>query len=164
MTRIRVKSNTHTAANPLMPNSFVGYSARNKHTDLFMVEKLGHFTPMPDYTIESLVGISPVRLGMSREEARLAMSEPPRSFRKTPESRYETDAYYQNAFQVFYGGDQPSVDFIELSGGLAVRRFITTLMFSRRLLMRLSLSFHEIRRLIRKDARFLIPIFFPAYS
>jgi len=76
---------------------------------------------MPDYTVQPLVGIGPVRFGMSREEARRAMPEPPKPFRKGPTSQYETDAFHQSEFQVFYGGDQPAVEFIELSGGSVVR-------------------------------------------
>jgi hypothetical protein len=78
---------------------------------------------MPDFTLQPLVGVGSVRFGMSRDEVRRVMLEPVRSFRKTPKSRHETDAIFQNAFQIFYGGDQPTVEFIELSGGLAVRAF-----------------------------------------
>lgn len=76
---------------------------------------------MPDYTVQPFVGVGPIRLGMSREEARRAMSEPAKSFRKGTASRYETDAFHQNAFQVYYGGDQPIVEYIELSRGSVVR-------------------------------------------
>jgi hypothetical protein len=48
------------------------------------------------------------------------MPEPARSFRKTPTSRHETDAFHRNSFQVFYGGDQPVVEYIELSRGSVV--------------------------------------------
>lgn len=78
---------------------------------------------MHDFTLQPLVGVGSVRFGMSRDEVRRAMSEPPRSFRKTPRSRHETDAFFQNAFQIFYGGDQPTVECIELSGRSAVRAF-----------------------------------------
>jgi len=78
---------------------------------------------MPDFTVQPLVGVGPARFGMSRDEVRRAMPEPPRSFRKSPKARHETDAFFQNAFQIFYGGDQPTVEFIELSGGSAVQAF-----------------------------------------
>ena len=78
---------------------------------------------MPAVTIQPLVGVGPVRFGMSPEEVRRVLLEPPQSFRKTPTSRYKTDGFFQNAFQVFYGGDRPTVEFIELSGGSAVRPF-----------------------------------------
>ncbi len=51
------------------------------------------------------------------------MPERPRSFRKTPKSLHETDAFFRNAFQVFYDGDQPAVEYIELSGGSTIRAF-----------------------------------------
>jgi hypothetical protein len=60
---------------------------------------------------------------MSHNDVCKVMAEPPRSFRKGPKARYETDAFFQNSFQVFYGGDQPTVEYIELSGGSAVRAF-----------------------------------------
>jgi hypothetical protein len=78
---------------------------------------------MPDFILQPLVGVGSIRFGMSREEVRRVMAEPARPFRNTPKSRHETDAFFQNAFQIFYGGDQPTVEFIELSGGLAVRAF-----------------------------------------
>src|SRR5262245_30939566 len=78
---------------------------------------------MHDFTLQPLLGVGPIRFGMSPDAVRRAMTESPRSFRKTPKSRYETDVFFQNAFQVFYGGDQPAVEFIELSRGLAVRAF-----------------------------------------
>ena len=37
------------------------------------------------------------------------------SFRKTPASVHDTDAWYDSGFQVFYGGHGPSVEFIEVS-------------------------------------------------
>jgi hypothetical protein len=49
------------------------------------------------------------------------MPEPPKPFRKGTASKYETDAFHQNAFQVFYGGDQPTVEYIELSRGSVIR-------------------------------------------
>jgi hypothetical protein len=76
---------------------------------------------MPDYTVQPFVGAGPVLLGMSRKEVRRVMPELAKPFRKAPTSRYETDAFHQNAFQVFYGGDQPEVEFIELSRGSVVR-------------------------------------------
>ena len=76
---------------------------------------------MPDYTVQPFVGVGPVLLGMSRDEVRRAMPEPAKPFRKGRTSQHETDAFHQNAFQVFYGGDQPTVEYIELSRGSVVR-------------------------------------------
>ena len=70
---------------------------------------------MQTYLIEPLGGIGPVRLGMTREEVRQAMAVPPRSFLKTPHSAHETDAFHESAFQVFYTGESPTVEYIELS-------------------------------------------------
>jgi hypothetical protein len=78
---------------------------------------------MPDYIVQPLVGVGPVLLGMSRDEVRRAMPEPAKPFRKGRTSRHETDAFHKSAFQVYYGGDQPTVEYIELSGGSVVRAF-----------------------------------------
>ena len=45
------------------------------------------------------------------------MGVSPHSFRKTPHSEHENDAFHQSAFQVFYTGESPTVEYIELSGG-----------------------------------------------
>lgn len=58
---------------------------------------------------------------MTREEVREAMPEAPFSFKKTPMSDHTTDAFHKNGFQVFYAGDTPKVDYIELSRGSGFR-------------------------------------------
>jgi hypothetical protein len=58
---------------------------------------------------------------MSREEVRRAMSSPCESFCKGPHARHVTDAFHDSAFQVFYGGETPTVEFIELSGPSGIR-------------------------------------------
>jgi hypothetical protein len=78
---------------------------------------------MPDYTVQPFVGVGPVRLDMTRDEVRRAMPEPSKPFRKGPTSRHETDAFHQNAFQVFYAGEPPTAEYIELSRGSVVRAF-----------------------------------------
>jgi hypothetical protein len=70
---------------------------------------------MFEYIVDPLRGIAPVLIGMSRDEVRRVMSEKPQAFRKTSASQYETDAFHGAAFQVFYAGDQPCVEYIELS-------------------------------------------------
>ena len=70
---------------------------------------------MTTYVIEPLGGVGPVRLGMARDEARRVMPTPAQRFRKTPLSEHETDAFHQKAFQVFYSGPCPAVEFIEVS-------------------------------------------------
>lgn len=70
---------------------------------------------MREYQVVPKVGIGPVKLGMHRAEVHSLMGTPPVGFRKTETERYETDAYHQNGFQVFYAGDEPRVEYIELS-------------------------------------------------
>lgn len=72
---------------------------------------------MKRYDVELGAGVGPVLLGMTREEARGAMGEEPVCFSKTGTDRHETDAFHENGFQIFYEGDHPRVEFIELSGG-----------------------------------------------
>ena len=67
------------------------------------------------FDIKPLVGIGPVRLGMSREEVQMVMGVEPNVFRKSQNSRQTTDAFHNNGFQVFYTGEQPTVEYIELS-------------------------------------------------
>lgn len=62
-----------------------------------------------------LAGAGFVKLGMSRAEVHAVMGAPSTSFLKVPTSPYPTDAWHHNGFQVFYGGIEPSVKFIELS-------------------------------------------------
>ena len=70
---------------------------------------------MKDYNVQPLVGIGPVRLGMSRDEVHYAMHAAPTPFRKDATVAPLTDAFHQSAFQVFYAGDPPIVEYIELS-------------------------------------------------
>lgn len=68
------------------------------------------------YHIIPHVGVGPVVLGMRREEVLAKMGAPRHTFRKTPGSRHETDAFEEgHGFQVFYGGDHPTVEYVELS-------------------------------------------------
>ncbi|TFW35378.1 hypothetical protein [Massilia horti] len=70
-----------------------------------------------EFVLDPLNGLSLIRLGASREAVLAALGTPTSSFYKTPDSRYPTDAWFENGFQVFYEGDQPTVAFIELSNG-----------------------------------------------
>ena len=69
------------------------------------------------FDVIPLVGVGPVLLGMRREEVRAAMRAPPKEFRKSSGSVHTTDAFHSSAFQVFYSGVVPVVEFIELSRG-----------------------------------------------
>jgi hypothetical protein len=77
--------------------------------------------PVPTYIVQPFVGVAPVQFGMTRDEVRRVMPQEPTVFRKTPDSRHETDAFCANAFQVFYGGERPTVEYIELSSDPALR-------------------------------------------
>lgn len=69
---------------------------------------------MITFSVEPLVGVGPVRLGMSRQETRDAIDAPVVSFEKGPLSASPTDAFLENAFQVFYDKDDRA-EFIEVS-------------------------------------------------
>jgi len=73
--------------------------------------------------VTPLVGIGPVLLGMTREQARTAMGVPPHPFRKRATGP-EVDAFHTNAFQVFYAVERPVVEFIEVSRGAAVEPWL----------------------------------------
>ncbi|CAG0949031.1 hypothetical protein ANRL3_00092 [Anaerolineae bacterium] len=72
---------------------------------------------MVEYKIVPGVGIGSVKLGASRDEARAMMRMELHCFRKIETNRYECDAYHENGFQIFYNGDKPHVEYIELSSG-----------------------------------------------
>jgi hypothetical protein len=65
------------------------------------------------------VGAGPVRLGMTRDQARDAVGVEPQPFLKSPGSPYPTDAFdgLGIGFHVYYDGPEPVVDFIELANG-----------------------------------------------
>ena len=69
-----------------------------------------------EFVLAPLHGVGSIRLGAIRETVIAALGPPNESFYKTPGSRYPTDAWFQNGFQVFYEGEEPTVAFIELSG------------------------------------------------
>ena len=48
-------------------------------------------------------------------------------FKKTVTSEWETDAFHDSEFQVFYSGEQPIVEFIELSRGSTFRAIVDNL-------------------------------------
>jgi hypothetical protein len=67
------------------------------------------------FEVEPTIGIGPVKLGADRASVATAMKLKPQSFMKTPMSKHPTDAFYDTGFQVFYEGDEPQVESIELS-------------------------------------------------
>src|ERR1043166_9392443 len=76
---------------------------------------------MSDYTVQPFVGVGPVRFGMSRDEVCQVMPEASRSFRKTPTEPHEVDLFHQSGFQIFYEGQEPMVEYIELSRDSGIR-------------------------------------------
>lgn len=69
------------------------------------------------FVLDPLNGVGPIRLGASRDAVLAAFGTPPQRFHKTPTSRYPIDAWFENGFQVSYGGDTPTVEYIELAHG-----------------------------------------------
>jgi hypothetical protein len=68
------------------------------------------------YEVVPRRSVGPVHFGMSRAEARAAMGrEPERSFLKRPQYPVEVDSYHEGTFRIFYDGDVPNVNYIELS-------------------------------------------------
>lgn len=57
--------------------------------------------------------VGPVWLGMTRDEARAAVPEPPTPFRKDAGEEYETDAFDTTGLHVYYAGPEPYVVFVE---------------------------------------------------
>src|SRR4051812_44472797 len=72
---------------------------------------------MKSFVLEPGVGVGPVPLGTSRADVIRALGPEYRSFLKVQSARYQTDGWFFCAFQVFYAGEAPSVEFIELSRG-----------------------------------------------
>lgn len=70
-----------------------------------------------EFLLDPLTGVGPIRLGMNREMVHAAFGPPTSTFHKTPNSRYPTDAWFENDFQVFYEGDEPNGAYIELCNG-----------------------------------------------
>ena len=69
---------------------------------------------LPIYEAVPHVGVGPVKLGMTREEVHRVMPGPCKSFPKGLNPEHETDAFHDGAFHVFYGGNGPNVEYIEL--------------------------------------------------
>lgn len=69
------------------------------------------------FEVQPKIGIGPVKLGMARTSAITSMGLEPDSFMKTPMSQHPTDSFYEAGFQIFYEGEAPKVESIELSRG-----------------------------------------------
>jgi hypothetical protein len=69
------------------------------------------------YDVAPHRGVGPVRLGMTRAEARVAMGLKPTPLGRRPAAGpWRIDAYHKNAFQV-HVDDEERVEYIELSSG-----------------------------------------------
>jgi hypothetical protein len=72
---------------------------------------------MESIEIVPLVGAGAIQLGMARAAVHAALGQPVSSFLKSSTSRYPTDTWFSSGFQVFYTGNEPTVEYIELSAG-----------------------------------------------
>lgn len=71
----------------------------------------------PKFEVQPKIGVGPIKLGMDRTSAIASMGLEPNSFMKTPMSQHPTDSFYEAGFQLFYEGETPKVESIELSRG-----------------------------------------------
>jgi len=74
--------------------------------------------------LRPLVGLGPILLGAGREDVVETLGQPEKSFQKSPKSRHKTDCWFNGAVQVFYGGDDPTVEFVEVSAGLGTEALV----------------------------------------
>ncbi|WP_413701978.1 hypothetical protein ACLKMH_10895 [Psychromonas sp. KJ10-10] len=81
------------------------------------------------FEIFPTIGINPIKLGESRALISDLMNATPYSFMKTPMSKHPTDAFFDSGFQIFYAGDNPIVDSIELSRGCGFSDIIRSFCF-----------------------------------
>jgi len=65
------------------------------------------------FEIDTYLGIGPIILGMTRNEVHAAMFGAPTPFMRSPEAKYETDAYDDSGLHIYYGGDDERAVFIE---------------------------------------------------
>ena len=70
---------------------------------------------MKNFVVVPMLGVDPVRLGMSRAQVHSALGVPEESFKKVSGSKYPTDAWFECGFQVFYSDADFTVNYIELS-------------------------------------------------
>ena len=74
-----------------------------------------------EFQIKPCEGVGDIMLGQSRHEVLEVLTNDVGSFMKTPSSTHPTDAMCNSGFQVFYEGDQPVVESIELSSGCGIK-------------------------------------------
>lgn len=62
-----------------------------------------------------LVGVDHLRFGMKRTDVHEMLGTKFRSFQKTPIASHPTDVWLDGGFQVFYRGDEGTVEYLELA-------------------------------------------------
>jgi hypothetical protein len=65
------------------------------------------------------ISLGPVKIGATRAEVHDAMGAPESTFKKSATADHPTDAWFQNALQVFYT-PAGMVEFIEVSGNAGI--------------------------------------------
>jgi hypothetical protein len=68
---------------------------------------------MPVFEVTPGEGLGPVRFGMSRDDVRATLAEPPRPFLKTPGALHKADEFAAAGLHVHYRGRAPVVEFVE---------------------------------------------------
>ena len=71
----------------------------------------------PKFEVIPKIGVGPVKLGVTRASVIESMGVEPKSFMKSPMSAHPTDSFFDAGFQIFYDGEPPKVESIELSRG-----------------------------------------------
>jgi hypothetical protein len=70
---------------------------------------------MKTVNVLPLVGVDDLRFGMKRTKVHELLGTSFSTFQKTPSALHPTDAWLGGGFQVFYGGPDACVEYIELS-------------------------------------------------
>ena len=71
---------------------------------------------VPTYHVYPCQAVGAVRFGMMPSSVYSALNaEPECRYRKSPSDPHEVDCYHDSTFQIFYGGDEPAVNYIELT-------------------------------------------------
>lgn len=72
---------------------------------------------MRNFEVLPLKGVGEVRFGSSREEVIRLLGPWSSSAKRTPQAVHPSDGWFNNGLQVYYSGQQPSAEYIELSCG-----------------------------------------------
>lgn len=77
---------------------------------------------MKQIEIFPLIGAGEVKLGSTQAEVRQILG-PCKSFKKSPLAAHLTDSWFDNRLQVYYTGEEPIAEYIELSAGFEATLF-----------------------------------------